>query len=98
MAQTPEGRVKDKIKKILREHNIYYAMPHGAGYGDAGVPDFLCCVKGKFVAIETKAHDNSPVTLLQRKNLSDIERTGGLAFVVHSANIHFFEIWVKENA
>ena len=98
MAQTPEGRVKDKIKKILREHNIYYAMPHGAGYGNAGVPDFLCCVKGKFVAIEAKAHDNSPVSALQRKNLADIERTGGLTFLVHNANIHFFEIWIKENA
>lgn len=98
MASTPEGRVKDKIKKILKEHNIYYAMPHGAGYGSAGVPDFLCCVKGKFVAVETKAHDNSKVTALQLKQLQDIEAAGGETFVIHSANIHFFEIWAKENA
>ena len=87
-----------RSKKILREHNIYYAMPHGAGYGNAGVPDFLCCLNGKFMAIETKAHDNSKLTELQQKQLQDIEFRGGMTFVVHSANIHFFEIWVKENA
>ena len=98
MASTPEGRVKDKVKKILKEHNVYYAMPHGAGFGNAGVPDFLCCFKGKFVGIETKAHDNSPVSALQNKNLVEIEASGGVALIVHNANINFFEIWVKENA
>jgi hypothetical protein len=73
-------------------------MPHGAGYGDAGVPDFLCCMKGKFLAIETKAHDNSKVTGLQQKHLNDIEAAGGVTLIVHNANIHFFEIWAKENA
>ena len=98
MASTPEGKVKDKIKKILKAHNIYYAMPHGAGFGNAGVPDFLCCVKGKFVAIEAKAHDNSKITALQLKQLQDIEASGGDTFVIHSANLHLFELWFKENA
>ena len=55
MATTPEAKVKAKIKAILKEHNVYYAMPIGTGYGNSGVPDFLCCVNGKFVAIEAKA-------------------------------------------
>ena len=52
---TPEAKVKEKIKKILKSYSVWYAMPHGAGYGDAGVPDFLCCYQGKFLAIEAKA-------------------------------------------
>jgi hypothetical protein len=95
MANTPEGKVKDKIKKILKAHNIYYAMPHGAGFGNAGVPDFLCCVEGKFIAVEAKANGGQ-VTALQQKNLSDVEASGGSAWVVDETNIHVFEIWIKE--
>ena len=95
MANTPEGKVKDKIKKILKAHGIYYAMPHGAGFGNAGVPDFLCCWKGKFVAVEAKANGGK-TTALQEKNLSDIEASGGTAWVVDEINIHMFEIWIKE--
>lgn len=98
MAQTPEGKVKDKIKKILKEHNIYYAMPMGTGFGNAGVPDFLCCMppEGKFLAIEAKANGGK-TTALQDKNLTAIGGCGGDTWVVHENNIHLFEIWVKEN-
>lgn len=98
MAQTPEGRVKDKIKKILQTHHIYYAMPHGAGFGNAGVPDFLCCMKGKFLAIEAKADASKAPTDLQHHNLQMIAYAGGEVWVVHADNIHLFEVWVKENA
>jgi hypothetical protein len=96
MAQTPEGKVKDKIKKILKAHNIYFAMPMGTGYGNAGVPDFLCCMKGKFVAIEAKANGGE-TTALQKKNLKEIEECGGQAWVINEANLHVFELYVKAN-
>lgn len=97
MAQTPEGKVKDKIKKILKEHNIYYAMPMGTGFGHAGVPDFLCCHKGRFLAIEAKADENSKITALQMRQLNEVEAAEGRSWIVHANNIHLFEIWVKDN-
>ena len=78
---TPESKVKEKIKKILKEHSVYYAMPMGTGYGNSGVPDFLCCVNGEFLAIEAKAGKGKP-TALQEKNMRDIEAAGGRALVV----------------
>jgi Holliday junction resolvase len=78
---TPEGKVKEKIKKILKEHGAYYAMPIGTGFGNSGVPDFLCCVNGEFLAIEAKAGKGVP-TALQEKNMRDIEAAGGRALVV----------------
>ena len=86
MAQTPEGKVKDKIKKILKAHNIYYAMPMGTGYGNSGVPDFLCCIKGKFMAIEAKAGNGQP-TALQLKHMSEIEKAGGHAWLVNDVTM-----------
>lgn len=94
MASTPEAKVKDKIKKILKEHNVYYAMPMGTGYGNSGVPDFLCCVNGKFLAIEAKAGKGIP-TALQEKNLRDIKVAGGIALVVNENNIEELKTWLK---
>ena len=85
---TPEAKVKDKIKKILKEHGVYYAMPMGTGYGNAGVPDFLCCVHGKFLAIEAKA-GSGKTTALQDKNLSAIHDCGGFCtFMKQVSNVN----------
>ena len=86
MAATPEAKVKVKIKKILKDHGVYYAMPIGTGFGNSGVPDFLCCVKGKFVAIEAKAGKGT-TTALQDKNIAQIKDAGGFAIVVNEENL-----------
>jgi pantoate kinase len=82
MAQTPEAIVKTKIKKILKEHGAWYAMPMGTGYGNSGVPDFLVCLNGYFLAVEAKAGKGIP-TALQEKNLRDIKAAGGWTLVVN---------------
>lgn len=95
MASTPEAKVKERIKKILKEHGVYYAMPMGTGYGNSGVPDFLCCIKGRFLAIEAKAGKGIP-TALQEKNIRDIEKAEGDAWVVRESNLENFEAYIKE--
>jgi len=96
MARTPEAKVKANIKKILQLHGVYYAMPMGTGYGNAGVPDFLCCLNGKFLAVEAKANGGL-VTALQQKNLDDIEKSSGVWWVVNETNLIAFDIFIKAN-
>jgi len=86
MATTPEAKVKAKIKAILKKHNAYYAMPIGTGYGNAGVPDFLVCFCGFFIAIEAKAGKGT-TTALQEKNLKQIRECGGIALVINESNL-----------
>lgn len=86
MASTPEAKVKEKIKNILKEHGAYYAMPMGTGYGSSGVPDFLVCLNGEFLAIEAKAGRGVP-TALQEKNMRDIEKAGGRTLVVNEQSL-----------
>jgi len=86
MAQTPEAKVKAKIKEILKAHNIYYVMPIGTGYGNSGVPDFICCVHGYFMAIEAKAGKGT-TTALQEKNLTNVRNSGGVALVINETNL-----------
>lgn len=83
---TPEALVKKKIRKILDEVGVYYAMPIGTGYGNSGVPDFLCCVNGKFFAIEAKA-GKGKTTALQDAHIERIHSAGGVALVINESNI-----------
>jgi hypothetical protein len=89
VADTPEAKVKKEIKKWLQAHGIWFYMPVPTGRGVIGVPDFLCCWRGAFVAIEAKkpktaASAAGRPTPAQKGNIQDIARAGGIALVVHS--------------
>jgi hypothetical protein len=86
MATTPEGKVKAKVKVILKELGAYYTMPVTGGFGTSGAPDFLVCLNGRFVGIECKAGKGKP-TALQEKNLHDIAQAGGQALVINEDNV-----------
>ena len=94
MAQTPEAKVKAKIKDLLKKYGVYYAMPIGTGYGNAGIPDFLCCAGGHFLAIEAKANGGKP-TALQLKNIDQINSCGGTAIVVDETGLTMLEAILK---
>jgi hypothetical protein len=94
MAQTPESLIKAQIRAILKKHNVYWAMPIGTGYGNSGVPDFLCCVNGLFIAIEAKSGNNKP-TALQNKNIREIQDAGGVALVINETNMADIETHIK---
>jgi hypothetical protein len=61
-------------------------MPIGTGFGNHGVPDFLVCVKGRFIGIECKTKGKKP-TALQQDNLNRIEESGGVSFVIDESNV-----------
>lgn len=94
MAQTPEGRVKDKVKKFLKAQGIWYYMPVQTGWGVAGIPDFVCCWDGKFLGIETKAPGKrSNCSVHQLRVRDEIKKSGGLWVVVDS--VELLEYWFK---
>ena len=97
---TPEGAVKKDVKKILDSYEAYYYMPVQNGMGRVGIPDFIACVPveitpdmvgktiGAFMAIETKAPGKiKGATANQRRELKDISRAGGGAFVTDKADL-----------
>lgn len=87
MASTPEVKVKKQIRKMLDEAGAYYAMPIGTGYGNSGVPDFLICHRGRFIAVEAKAGSNKP-TALQEAHMARIRKEGGSALVINETNMN----------
>ena len=91
---TPEGKVKDKVKKLLKKYGIYYCMPMGTVWGKSGVPDILACVYGQFVGIETKA-GRGTCTKLQEIEQKNICNSGGLTFVVNENSMDALDDWLS---
>jgi hypothetical protein len=85
MSTTPEGKVKKQVRDYLRKKGIWFYQPVQNGMGQVGIPDFICCYKGQFIAIETKAPGKlANVTPNQQRVIEEIRAHGGLALVVDS--------------
>lgn len=78
---TPEKKVKDKIRKVLREAGAWHCMPATYGLGASGVPDIVGVYKGRGFAIEAKAGKNKP-TALQQAQIDAFNAAGGVAWVI----------------
>ena len=87
---TPEKKVKEKVKKILKDIGAYHCMPSTGGYGSSGVPDIIACYQGRFIGIECKANGNK-LTALQKKHLSDIKNSKGLSLLIDETNVDMLE-------
>lgn len=95
MAATPEKKVKDKVVAALKAWDIYYFFPATHGFGRSGVPDIICCHRGKFLAIECKAGKNKP-TALQEREMQRIRDAQGRTLVVNEENIEDLPKWLDQ--
>ena len=92
---TPEGKVKRKAIAELQKLGMYIFFPATGGFGRSGIPDIVCCYKGKFIGIECKAHGNKP-TALQQSNLEEIVNNGGIAIVVDETSVFNLKQIIEE--
>ena len=83
MATTPEGRIKNKLDKMLKSEKVWFYSPQAGPFGRAGVPDRVAILEGQFIGIECKADRTKKPTALQLKCMKEIEMAGGKCFVVY---------------
>lgn len=83
---TPEGKVKKAVKKILDHFGVMYDMPVPGGYGKSQL-DFTCCIPpvGLFMSIETKA-PGEKLTGPQRELCKRTHEHGGRVFIVSNSD------------
>ena len=98
MADTPEKKVKNAVRKILTRLGIYHFMPPGMGLGRSGIPDIIGCYNGRFIAIECKA-GKGKATALQERELIAIGNAGGFTYIAREDNLEEMEgrllLWTK---
>jgi hypothetical protein len=92
---TPEGKVKEQVKRVLRKHGVYWHCPVQNGMGAPSL-DFVCCHRGLYFAVETKSPGKKP-TPRQLLTIADIELTGGKVFVIDGDTTELDD-WLKENS
>ena len=79
---TPEGKVKNAVKKVLSKYKsgIDGFWPVPSGYGESHL-DYVGCVNGLFFTIETKAPGKRP-TPRQKERIRTVSLAGGKVFVI----------------
>ena len=79
-----EKTITNQILKYLKSIPECFAFKeHGSIYGVSGLPDIICCYKGKFVAFEVKT-EKGKLSKLQEMTIAKIQKANGMAFKVTS--------------
>ena len=80
-----EREIVTAIKRHLASlgSDVFLWKEHGSVYGTNGVPDIICCYKGRFLGLECKL-PGGRLTKLQKRTIEKINRAGGVACRVES--------------
>ena len=75
-----ERDIVTAIRKYLASlgSDVFFWKEHGSVYGTNGVPDIICCYKGRFLGLECKL-PGGRLTELQKRAIEQINRAGGIA-------------------
>lgn len=73
------------IKRYLNTlgGDVFFWKEHGGAYSTAGIPDIICCYKGRFLGLECKL-PGGRLTELQKRAIDKINKAGGIARRVES--------------
>lgn len=82
-----ERDVVAAIRKYLASlgGDAFFWKEHGGPYSTNGVPDIICCYRGRFLGLEVK-RPGGKLTELQKRSLDRINTAGGIARRVDSVD------------
>ena len=92
-----EKQFQNEVIAFLKSQNIYHVKIWGGGFQKAGIPDLLCCIGGKFVAVELKT-EKGTATVLQKYNIFKIQEAGGTAQILRPSGFERFKRQVMTGA
>ena len=79
-----EKEIQSKIVQwINRQPGMFVIKTHATAYSQVGIPDLICCVKGRFVAMEVK-RPGGTTSKIQQLMIQKIISANGIAGIVHS--------------
>jgi hypothetical protein len=94
MSNTPEGKVKAKVRDIFRAFDLAYCHVPGSAYGTGGVGDYICCVNGIYLEVEVKSLESKgkgKQTELQKIRCKEVLEAKGYYVVVNEDRLDALE-------
>lgn len=97
-----ENRIKNYFHSVgiypagYPEHKMnadpvgWYFKVWGGGFQKAGIPDLICCIRGRFISIEVKASHGS-ATEIQKINTNRIRDSGGDGVILFPSGFEQFK-------
>ena len=85
MTRKPESALQLRIQRALRVAfpGCYIRKIHVSEYQTGGIADLLCCIYGRFFAIEVKLPGEEP-SELQKYEAKQVRAAGGVSFIATS--------------
>ena len=80
-----ETKLQRAIQIYLYQQKAYCFKVHGSSYMRAGIPDIICCYKGKFIGIECKVGRNK-MSEVQKVHQKEIENADGIFILAYSVS------------
>ena len=77
--------VRSILKYLKTVEGCFFWKEHGGMYGTAGIPDIICCYRGRFYGFEVKTEIGEP-TKLQLSTIRKIQAAGGISVIVRSVD------------
>lgn len=86
-----ESHFQSQVIKYLKTlPKTWYVKIWGGGFMKAGIPDILCCINGKFVALELK-RENGVASELQKRNIRLINDSNGIGIILYPKDFDSFK-------
>jgi hypothetical protein len=76
-------KIKDSIQQVFAPCVVYHI--HGEGHQEAGIPDLICCIQGRFFGLEVKDDEEEEATEIQQFQIRRITKANGYATTVHNS-------------
>ena len=86
-----ESQFQEQVIKYLKTlPKTWHVKIWGGGFMRAGIPDIICCINGKFIALELK-RENGVASELQKRNVRLINEANGIALILYPKDFDEFK-------
>jgi hypothetical protein len=79
-----EKKIVNQVKTIINQRGGFAVKIWGSPQQEKGIPDLLCCYRGRFIALEGKRAEDDEPSPYQQYQMKRITNAGGVALVIRT--------------